>query len=59
MPASIIERLALEINKRLSMNVGSNWPDKLVCPATVNSNAAAVGAGVIAFRDPWDRDLRE
>ncbi len=59
MPASIIERLALEINKRLSMNVGSNWPDKLVRPATVNSNAAAVGAGVIAFRDLWDRDLRE
>ena len=59
MPHAIIEGLSLEINKRLSMNIGVNWPAHIVRPGKVTSNAAAVGAAVIAFRDRWDSSLLE
>jgi predicted NBD/HSP70 family sugar kinase len=59
LPAPIVEGLSLEINKRLSMNIGVNWPAHIVRPGKVTSNAAAVGAAVIAFRDRWDSSLLE
>jgi len=57
LPSPIVEGLSLEINKRLSMNVGVDWPERVVRPGKVTSNAAAVGAAVIAFRDRWDSSL--
>jgi predicted NBD/HSP70 family sugar kinase len=57
LPSPIVESLSLEINKRLSMSVGVDWPEHVVRPGKVTANAAAVGAAVIAFRDRWDSSL--
>ena len=57
LPALVTEQLALEITKRLSLNIGANWPENAVRSGKVARNASAVGAGVIAFRAFWDRDL--
>ncbi len=59
LPRPVTQRLAVEVSKRLSLNLGVNWSENAVRPCKVTQNAAAVGAGVIAFRDRWDRDLRE
>ena len=58
LPPFVTEQLSLEITKRLSLNIGANWPENAVRSGKVVRNAAAVGAGVIAFREFWDRDLR-
>lgn len=56
-PGVIIERLAWEVNKRVSMNLGTHWEAKAVRPGRVTTNAAAVGAAIMAFRDLWNRDF--
>jgi predicted NBD/HSP70 family sugar kinase len=59
LPRPVTQRLAVEVGKRLSLNLGADWSENAVRPCRVTQDAAAVGAGVIAFRDRWDRDLRE
>jgi len=56
-PAVIVERLAWEVNKRVSLNLGTHWRAKAVRPGRITANAAAVGAAVMAFRDLWSRDF--
>ncbi len=58
LPRPVTQQLALEITKRLSLNLGLDRLENAVRPGKVTQDAAAVGAGVIAFRDRWDRDLR-
>ncbi len=56
-PGVVIERLAWEVNKRVSLNLGTHWQAKAVRPGRVTTNAAAVGAAIMAFRDLWHRDF--
>ncbi len=56
LPPVVTEHLAQEMNKRLSLNVGINWPEKIVRPGKLAADAAAVGAAVLGFRGMWTRD---
>ncbi len=55
LPAAVLEIFAVEVSKRLSINLGSNWPQHLVRPAKMSGDVAAIGAAVLGFRDLWDR----
>jgi predicted NBD/HSP70 family sugar kinase len=59
LPRSITERLCYQVNRRLSMHVGSHWPGSAVRPALVVTDAAAVGAAVLAFQCIWDQEVRQ
>ena len=56
MPRAVTEQLALELNKRLSLNVGVSWSQGMVRPGNLATDAAAIGAAVIGFRDIWARE---
>jgi predicted NBD/HSP70 family sugar kinase len=50
-PQSLMERLCEQIRRRLSMHVGTQWPQMGVRPAGVLADPAAVGAAVMAFHE--------
>ena len=54
LPRQIKSDLSLALSKRLSLNLGMNWPDMAVRPAVLESTASAVGAALLAFGDHWE-----
>jgi len=56
LPPAVTRQLALELNKRLSLNARLNWPENIVSPGKLTADAAAIGAAVIGFRGMWTRD---
>ncbi|WP_443750474.1 ROK family protein [Asticcacaulis solisilvae] len=53
LPPAITDRLCLEVARRLSLNVGENYPRLRVRRASLAADAAAAGAAILAFRDIW------
>ncbi len=56
LPPVVTDLLSLEVTKRLSLNIAVDWQERTVRPGKLTRNAAAVGAGVIAFRAFWDQN---
>ncbi len=57
LPPELVEDLSFEISKRLSMNIGGNWPDRIVRPGKFTRNGAAIGAAALPFVRLWDHGL--
>lgn len=53
--ASLVKLFCHEVSKRLSISLGAEWSQRVVRPAEVSGNAAAVGAAVLGFRELWDQ----
>jgi predicted NBD/HSP70 family sugar kinase len=56
LPPVATQQLALELNKRLSLNVEIDWSERIVRPGKLTADAAAIGAAVAGFRDMWTRN---
>ena len=54
LPGALTERLCHEVNKRLSITIGTNWPKMVVRPGRLTSEPAAVGAAILAFKEIWE-----
>jgi predicted NBD/HSP70 family sugar kinase len=54
LPHTVVARLCHVLCTRLSLNLGLNWPEMAVRPATLDRMAPAVGAALIAFGDRWE-----
>jgi len=48
-PGAVLQRLSLDLSKRLSMNVGIRGPEMMVRPGKLAEDAAAVGAAILAL----------
>ena len=55
LPKPILQRLCIELSKRVSLNVGPNWPQHAVRPAQLAEHASAIGAAVLAFKSFWNK----
>ena len=54
LPAPLIDRLCLNVSRRLSLNVGIHWPEMIVRPGRLAEDTAAVGAAILALSSMWD-----
>ncbi len=54
LPVEITRQLCYEVSKRLSITIGSNWPNMVVRPGRLAVEPAAVGAAILAFKEIWE-----
>ncbi len=59
LPAFLIDLLATQTSKRLSISLGPDRSEQIVRPGKIPGNAAAIGAAVLGFKDLWGRNVFE